>query len=110
MAIPRIALLGLAALGALGACQSTAERLTALQPKAIQTAETRGRFELSCPAATGSLLAEQEVPPAIDVGRFRGPDRAVFTVGVTGCDKRATYVVVCPEDGSGNCFAADGRR
>lgn len=94
----------------LAGCQSTAERMASMQPKAVQAAETRGRFELNCPAARGTVLAEQDVPPAVNVGRFRGPDRLVFTVGIVGCDKRATYVVVCPDDGSGNCFAAEGQR
>jgi hypothetical protein len=94
----------------LSGCETTADRMAALKPKAVQAAETRGRFEMSCPAATGTVLAEQDVPPAINVGRFRGPDRLVFTVGMTGCDKRMTYVVVCPDDGSNNCFAAEGHR
>jgi hypothetical protein len=32
------------------------------------------------------------------------PQRAQYTVGVSGCDKRATYMVVCAE-GTG-CVAA----
>jgi hypothetical protein len=84
--------------------------MASVQPKAVQTAETRGRFELNCPAAKGTVLAEQDVPPAIQTARYRAPDRAVFTVGVSGCNQRATYVVVCPDDSSGNCFAAEGHR
>jgi len=30
--------------------------------------------------------------------------RAEYTIGVAGCDKRHTYVVVCPDGGEG-CFA-----
>jgi len=56
------------------------------------------------------VLNEQDVQPEIRAVRFQAPDRAVFTIGVSGCSKRATYVVVCPNDGSGNCFAADGQR
>ena len=33
--------------------------------------------------------------------------RSEYTVGVTGCEKRATYVVVCPQ-GSGGCFVPVG--
>lgn len=101
--------LGLLPLALVG-CQSTAEWMASIQPKAMQTAETRGRFELNCPAATATLLNEQDVAPALQAVRYRAPDRAVFTVGVSGCGKRATYVVVCPNDGSGSCFAADGHR
>jgi hypothetical protein len=94
----------------LAGCQSTAQFMAAMQPKAIAVAENRGRFELNCPAATGQVLSEQDVPPELRAVRFQAPDRAVFTIGVSGCGARATYVVVCPDDGSGNCFAADGRR
>jgi hypothetical protein len=38
-----------------------------------------------------------------------GIDREEFTVGVSGCGPEATYVVICPDDGSGNCFAGGGR-
>jgi hypothetical protein len=34
--------------------------------------------------------------------------RAAYTIGVAGCDQRDTYVVICPEGGTG-CFAADPR-
>ena len=34
---------------------------------------------------------------------------ALVAVAITaGCNQRATYLVICPEDGSG-CFAAGGR-
>jgi hypothetical protein len=31
--------------------------------------------------------------------------RAEYTVGVSGCGVRKTFVVICPEEGDG-CFAA----
>jgi len=34
-----------------------------------------------------------------------GIQRAEYTIGVKGCDKRETYVVICPEGGEG-CYAA----
>jgi len=37
-----------------------------------------------------------------------GEERAEYTIGVTGCDKRSVYVVICPQ-GSTNCFAGAGR-
>jgi len=37
-----------------------------------------------------------------------GQERAEYTVGVSGCGKRATYVVVCAL-GSPSCFAAASR-
>jgi len=95
---------------AVSGCQSTQDWMKSMEPKAIDAAEKRGRFELNCPAAVAQVLNEQDVQPEIRAVRFQAPDRAVFTIGVSGCNKRATYVVVCPDDGSGNCFAADGQR
>ena len=95
---------------AIWGCQSTPDWMKSMEPKAIQAAEKRGRFELDCPTATATILNEQDVQPEIRAVRFQAPDRAVFTIGLQGCNKRATYVVVCPDDGSGNCFAADGQR
>lgn len=40
--------------------------------------------------------------------QFRGVYRLEYTIGVSGCNQRATYLVICPEDGSG-CFAAGAR-
>jgi hypothetical protein len=104
-----LAAIALACIAASG-CQSTQDWMKSMEPKALQAAEKRGRFELDCPAATAQVLNEQDVQPEIRAVRFQAPDRAVFTIGVNGCNKRATYVVVCPDDGSNNCFAADGRR
>jgi hypothetical protein len=84
--------------------------MASMQPKALAAAEGRGKFELNCPSATAQVLNEQDVQPEIRAVRFQAPDRAVYTIGVSGCGKRATYVVVCPDDGSRNCFAADGQR
>lgn len=103
-ALPALAMLVLVG------CQSTEQWMASMKPKAIDAAERRGRFELNCPSATAQVLNEQDVQPEIRAVRFQAPDRAVFTLGVSGCGKRATYVVVCPDDGSGNCFAADGQR
>jgi hypothetical protein len=45
----------------------------------------------------------------IQTFRYTGPDRAEYTVGVTGCGQRATYVVICPDNGSLSCFAGGAR-
>lgn len=103
------ALSGLAAL-LLAGCQSTQQWMASMEPKALDAAKRRGQFELNCPGATAQILNEQDVQPEFRSVRYQAPDRAVFTIGVNGCGMRATYVVVCPDDGSGNCFAADGRR
>jgi hypothetical protein len=104
-----LAALALAVVAVTG-CQSTQDWMKSMEPNATQAAERRGRFELNCPTAAAQILSEQDVQPELRAVRFQAPDRAVFTIGVSGCNKRATYVVVCPNDGSNNCFAADGQR
>jgi hypothetical protein len=79
------------------------------QPQAMETALTRARFDMNCPAATGTVLSSQVLEPLVSTPRYRGPERAEFTIGVEGCGKRQTLVVMCSEDNSG-CFAADGGR
>ena len=37
--------------------------------------------------------------------RAYGIDRAEYTIGVSGCGDRKTFVVICPDGGDG-CFAA----
>ena len=46
---------------------------------------------------------------AVRTYRYTGPERAEYTVGVSGCGHQATYVVICPDDGSSNGFASGGR-
>lgn len=68
-----------------------------------------GQFELDCTAATGQVISRETLQPVVQTFRYSGPDRAEFTVGVVGCGERATYVVICPDNGSGSCFAGAGR-
>jgi hypothetical protein len=89
-------------------CQTTAQILDSLQPQAVSVATRRAQFEMNCPTASGQLISREEVQPVIMSPRFGGVVRAEYTVGVAGCGQRATYLVICPEDGSG-CFAAGGR-
>ncbi len=83
------------------ACTSSAEYMQKLEPQAIQTAVNRGNFEMSCQNATGTIISKDMLQPAVQAIRFSGPERAEYTVGVSGCGKRATYVVICPLDQSG---------
>jgi hypothetical protein len=91
-------------------CQSDQQVLAGSQSQAIDVAVKRGQFELNCPAATGSVLSSQLAQPVVEGPLLRGPERAEYTIGVSGCNQRQTYVVLCPQDGSGGCFAADGTR
>ncbi len=71
---------------------------------AVSSALSRGRFDLSCPAATASVISSNYLPKA-ESGEWKGLERAEFVVGVTGCDKKAAYIVVCP-DKSDTCQPA----
>jgi len=88
----------------LSACQTDAQILAGEQALATQTALRRGQFELSCPEATASMLSSAMLQPVA----WRGTERAEYTIGVAGCGKQKTYIVVCPLDSSA-CYAVSGR-
>ena len=97
---------GAALLAVLGAgCVTEQQFLDQNQTAAIQTAVTRGQFEMNCPAATGVILSREVVQPALQGPWVQGIQRAEYTIGVEGCNARKTFVVICPEGGSG-CYAA----
>jgi len=100
----RILQLGLMT-AALTGCASDQQMLDNTQTVALNSALSRGRFELGCPEATGTVLSRQLIQPV----RFGGIERAEYTIGIEGCGKRKTSIVVCPVDGSG-CFTAEGIR
>jgi hypothetical protein len=89
-------------------CASDSQIMDSEQEMAIQTALQRAQFEMSCPEATGIVLSRESMEPAMQGAYVVGVARAEYTVGVTGCGKKDTYVVVCPLGGDG-CFAADSR-
>lgn len=98
-------MLSLVAIAVLAGCQTTQQIMDASQPQALSVATRRAQFEMNCPGATGQVLSREEVPPVL---QYRGISRLEYTIGVAGCNQRATYLVICPEDGSG-CFAAGAR-
>jgi hypothetical protein len=97
----------IATLGAIG-CMSQADFLTSKQPTAIQTAVSRGQFEMNCPNATGQVLSQEVTQPAIQGPYMGGEERGLFTVGVAGCGQRRVYQVFCPVGGD-SCTALEGR-
>jgi hypothetical protein len=80
-----------------------------MQPEALSEAQRRGAFEMNCPDATATLLSSETMQPAIRAIALSGPERAVYNVGVSGCGKRTTYVVICPDNGSNACFDGGSR-
>ena len=101
-------LLSIAAVVAISGCNAT-PGTTTKQSMTLDFALKRVRFEMPCPVETGSVLSSEMIQPP-NVGlRFSGPQRAQFTIGVAGCGKRETLVVICP-DGSDGCFADEEDR
>jgi hypothetical protein len=99
-------LLSIAAVLVLSGCNTT-PLTTSKQSMALDFALKRARFEMNCPEATGSVLSSETIQPPNIGPRFAGPERAQFTIGVAGCGKRDTMVVLCA-DGADGCFAANG--
>jgi hypothetical protein len=99
----RFSLLALATLAAAG-CQTQTQILQDEAPTATQVAVNRGRFEMNCPQAMGSILSSNMLQPVV----WGGMERAEYTVGVEGCGQRRTYIVIC-QLGSVSCFAAAGQ-
>ena len=96
------------ALAFIAGCKITPLNVTK-SDEAVNTALTRGRFEMNCPAATGSVLTSEVMQgPNIFGPMVQTVQRAQFTVGVTGCGQPATYVVICAEGGNG-CVAGTGQ-
>jgi hypothetical protein len=86
-------------------CVSQAEFLNNYQPSATQAAVARAQFEMNCPQVTPVIISREVVQPALQGPWVNGIQRAEYTIGVTGCGRRETFVVICPEYGDG-CFAA----
>jgi hypothetical protein len=92
----------------LSACESQQQVVDQMQPNAVQVAQKRGAFELDCPAATAEVLSKEMIQAPAAAPRYTPPERAEYTVGVSGCGKRATYLVVCAQGGTG-CVAGGAR-
>src|SRR5690349_3067741 len=75
----------------LAGCESQKQILADEQSVAMQAAVRRGQFELSCPSASRTVLSSTLLQPAL----YNGLERAEYTIGVSGCGKRATYISVC---------------
>jgi len=95
------------ALGMAG-CVSQPQVLDDQQGLVIQTAVKRAQLKMSCSDVAGKVLSQQVIQPAVQGAYIVGVKRTEYTVDVTGCGKKDTYIVVCPVGGDG-CFAADSR-
>jgi hypothetical protein len=93
----------------LAGCTNSAQYLQQMEPEAISEAQRRGAFEMNCPEAKATLLSSQTMQPIVRAFALSGPQRAIYNVGVSGCGKRTTYVVICPETGDNTCFDGGSR-
>jgi len=92
----------------LAGCASQSSFLDTKQQMAMDAALARGKFDLNCPAAQGSVLSRQFIQAPMAGPRMAavGVDRAEYTIGVQGCNQRGTYMVVCSQ-GTEGCIAGD---
>ena len=90
-------------------CASGPPFIDQMQPEAVNMAVRRGQFEMQCPGATGQVISRETLQPLVQTFVYTGPSRAEYTVGVSGCGQNATYIVICPDNGSMSCFAGGGR-
>jgi hypothetical protein len=100
--------LGLVAALAGAGCMTNTKFLASKQTMAMQTAVKRAQFDLNCPNVQSTVLSKETMQPQVTGawgGDAEGLLRGEYTIGVDGCGKRKTYVVLCPEGGTG-CFAA----
>jgi hypothetical protein len=98
-------ILPVAALAGIAGCNTT-PLTTTLQPMAIDYALKRARFDMNCPTATATVLTSEVIqPPARALMINQGPERAQYTIGVSGCGQRQTLQVLCAQGGDG-CFTA----
>jgi hypothetical protein len=67
----------------------------ALQPSAVQAAQQLGASELGCPAATAEVISKHAIEAPQTTGWYEFPHQAEYTIAVSGCGKRTTYLVAC---------------
>jgi hypothetical protein len=89
------------------ACATEAQFLAENAPSAINTALARGRFELNCPQATGTVLSQKVTyinGIGMGMGGGVGYEWTEYTIGVSGCGKRAVYETMCRDQDNCNAF------
>jgi hypothetical protein len=106
---------GLAALALpiiLSACATEAQFLAQNAPSALNTALARGRFELNCPQASGTVLSQKVTyinGLGVGMGGGGGYEWTEYTIGVRGCGKSAVYETMCRDQDNCNAFGQTGR-
>ncbi len=94
----------------ISACQTEAQFLAQNAPSALNTALARGRFELNCPQASGTVLSKKVTYiNGIGMGGGGGYEWTEYTIGVRGCGKSAVYETMCRDQDNCNAFANTGQ-
>ncbi len=91
----------------LSACATEAQFLAQNAPSAMNTALARGRFELNCPQASGTVLSQKVTyinGMGIGMAGGGGYEWTEYTIGVSGCGKRAVYETMCRDQDNCNAF------
>lgn len=95
----------------ISACATEAEFLAQNSPSALKTALSRGRFELNCPQATGTVLSQKVTyinGLGMGMGGGGGYEWTEYTIGISGCDKKLVYMVACRDQDNCNAFSQTG--
>jgi hypothetical protein len=95
----------------LSACVTESQFLAQNAPSALNTALARGRFELNCPQASGTVLSQKVTyinGMGIGMGGGGGYEWTEYTIGVRGCGKQAVYETMCRDPDNCNAFANTG--
>jgi len=94
----------------ISACQTEAQFLAQNAPSALNTALARGRFELNCPQANGTVLSKKVTYiNGIGMGGGGGYEWTEYTIGVRGCGRSAVYETMCRDQDNCNAFANTGQ-
>ena len=95
----------IASLAVVGCAPTQSQSLASRQDTAMQTAVSRAQFEMNCQEVSPVLISEEAVQPILQEPFLNGSQRTEYTIGVSGCDKHTTFIVICLEGGKG-CLAA----
>ena len=96
----------------LSACATEAQFLAQNAPSALNTALARGRFELNCPQATGTVLSQKVTyinGLGMGMGGGGGYEWTEYTIGVRGCGKNVVFETMCRDQDNCNAFAGNGQ-
>lgn len=95
----------------LSACATEAQFLAQNAPSALNTALARGRFELNCPQASGTVLSQKVTyinGMGMGMAGGGGYEWTEYTIGIRGCGKQAVYETMCRDQDNCNAFANTG--